>query len=311
MAGVSPAPAKRRTVRRDSESTLDSTPLKFIPTMQPKLHELPPSGDGWLHEIKYDGYRIQLHVDGSRITTYTRNGHDWTAKFQPIVKAARAISAKRAIIDGEICVQDERGVTDFSKLAAAIKSRPHELVFFAFDLLHLDGKDLRPAPIEERRARLRFLSDQVPGSRIIMSDEYNGDGAAFFELVNGLDLEGIVSKRKGSRYWSGSSEAWVKTKCWTTATLQVIGIEHGADNVPYALLADETGYKGTAFIGLPGSMRTTFWRYVEAKTAAKVPVAGLKKEATWLQPGMTVRVRYLKGSNKLRHAVIKGIDIEG
>jgi ATP-dependent DNA ligase len=278
--------------------------------LQPKLVENPPAGDGWLHEIKHDGYRIQLHVNGSTITTYTRNGHDWTGKFQPIAKAGRGIPAKQAIIDGEICVQDEKGVTDFSALPAAIKGRPQDLVFFAFDLLHLDGVDLRPAPLEERRAKLRYLVSQVIGSRIVMSDEYDGEGATFFELVNGMDLEGMVSKRKGSRYWSGTSEAWFKTKCWTTATMQVIGIERGADNVPYVLLANEQGYKGTAFIGLPGSMRSTFWRYVEAKTAAKGPLLGLKRDATWLQPGMTARVRYLKGSNKLRHAVVQRVDVE-
>jgi ATP-dependent DNA ligase len=278
--------------------------------MQPKLVENPPAGSGWLHEIKYDGYRIQLHLNGPTITTFTRNGHDWTAKFQPIAKAARGIPAKQAIIDGEICVQDEKGVTDFSALPAAIKSRPQDLVFFAFDLLHLDGVDLRPAPLEERRAKLRYLIGQVIGSRIVMSDEYDGDGVTFFALVNSLDLEGMVSKRKGSRYWSGTSEAWYKTKCWTTATMQVIGIERGADNVPYALLANERGYQGTAFVGLPGSMRSTFWRYVEAKTAAKSPVLGLKRDAIWLQPGMTARVRYLKGSDKLRHAVVQQVDVE-
>ncbi len=147
-------------------------------------------------------------------------------------------------------------------MPAAIKSRPQDLFFFAFDLLHLDGVDLRPAPLEERRAKLRSLVSQVVGSRIVMSDEYDGDGKTFFELVNSLDLGGMVSKRKGSRYWSGTSEAWYKTKCWTTATMQIIGIERGGDNVPYASLADQTGYKGNAFIGLPSSMRSTFWRYV-------------------------------------------------
>lgn len=223
MAGVSPASAKRRSARRDSES-IESIPLRFIETMQPKLVDVPPAGDGWLHEIKYDGYRIQIHLDGTKVTTFTRNGYDWTAKFPSIAKVARAIPARRAILDGEICVQDERGVTDFGALPGAIKSRPNDLVCFAFDLLHLDGEDLRPAPLEERRARLRLLVSQVLGSRIVLSDEYDGDGAAFFDLVSSHDLEGMVSKKKGFRYWSGSSDAWKKTKCWTTATMAVIGI---------------------------------------------------------------------------------------
>ncbi|HEY8578168.1 MAG TPA: ATP-dependent DNA ligase [Devosia sp.] len=278
--------------------------------MQPKLVDLPPAGGDWLHEIKYDGYRCQLHVDGRAVTTYTRNGHNWTDKFQPIATAARGIPARRTIIDGEICVQDERGVTDFSALPAAIKSRPGDLVFFAFDLLHLDGEDLRPAPLEERRAKLRLLVSQVPGSRIVMSDEYDGDGQAFFDLVSSHDLEGMVSKKKGSRYWSGASDAWKKTKCWTTSTMAVIGSERDKAGVPYALLANEAGYQGTAFIGLPGRLRSAFWRYVEGQTVTEAPLVGLKKKAAWLRPGMTAKVRYLKGSDKMRHAVVQGVEIE-
>jgi ATP-dependent DNA ligase len=249
-------------------------------------------------------------MGGCTVTTYTRNGHDWTPKFSPIANAAKAVPARRAIIDGEICVQDERGVTDFSALPAAIKSKPQDLVFFAFDLLHLDGEDLRPAPIEERRAKLRLLVSQIPGGRIVISDEYDGGGQAFFDLVSSHDLEGMVSKRKGSRYWSGPSEAWYKTKCWTTSTMQVIGIERDKSGVPYALLANERGYQGTAFVGLPAGLKRQFWSFVEERAAAKTPIVGLKKEATWLQPGMTAKVRYLKGSDKMRHAVVQGVEIE-
>nr|WP_314257941.1 ATP-dependent DNA ligase [uncultured Devosia sp.] len=266
--------------------------------MQPKLVDLPPAGDGWLHEIKYDGYRIQIHVAGGKVTTYTRNGFDWTDKFPVIAKAARGVPARTAIIDGEICIQDDRGVTDFGALPSAIKSRPHDLVYFAFDLLHLDGEDLRD------------LVDQVPGSRIVLSDEYDGDGAAFFELVSSHNLEGMVSKKKGSRYWSGHADAWKKTKCWTVSTMQVIGVERDKQGVPYALLADDRGYQGAALVGLPGSLRTAFWRYVEGETVATAPIVGLKKKANWLRPGMTAKVRYLKGSDKMRHAVVQAVDIE-
>lgn len=310
MAGVSRRSHTRGQCAPDSESTLDSSPLRFIETMQPKLVDTPPIGGDWLHEIKYDGYRVQGHIAGSRVTTYTRNGYDWTAKFLPIAKALKGVPAKSAILDGEICVQDERGVTDFSALPAAIRDRPGDLVYFVFDLLHLDGQDLRPAPLEERRTKLRLLISQLPGSRVVLSDEYDGDSKAFFELVSSHDLEGMVSKKKGSRYWSGSTDAWKKTKCWTTSTMAVIGVERGADNVPYALLANEKGYQGAAFVGLPGAQRNAFWRFVEGQTVADAPIVGLKKKAAWLKPGMTAKVRYLKGSDKMRHAVIQNVEIE-
>lgn len=92
--------------------------------------------------------------------------------------------------------------------------------------------------------------------------------------------------------------------------MAVIGVEKGSDGVPYALLADENGYKGAAFVGLPGAQRSTFWRYFKGRAAAKAPIVGLKKTATWLQPGMTASVRYLKGSDKLRHAVVQQIEVE-
>lgn len=309
MAGVSRAPTQKRSVRRDSESNLDSAPLQFIQTMQPKLVDEPPAGSGWLHEIKYDGYRTQLHVDRGTVRAFSRNGHNWTEKYPQIVVAARSVPATTAIIDGEVCVQDERGVTDFSALPAAIRDRPHDLIFFAFDLLHLDGEDLRPAPLEERRARLRLLISQVPGSRIVMSDEYDGDGQAFFDLADAHGLEGIVSKRKGSRYSSGEATAWLKTKCWHTETFEVIGVERDKTGVPYALLSDASGYRGTAFIGLPGQMRDQFWGYVEDRMGP-APEGVRRPKATWLRPGMSAQVRYLKGSDKLRHAVVQRVDVE-
>lgn len=309
MAGLEPATRPKRQSRKDSESTPTLPPLRFIPVMQPQLVDVAPSGSGWLHEIKYDGYRTQLHVDAGAVKAFSRNGHDWTGKYLHIVADARAIPASQAIIDGEMCVQDANGVTDFGLLPGAIRSRPGDLVFFAFDLLHLDGQDLRAAPLEERRAKLRLLVSQVPGARIVMSDEYDGEGPAFFELVDRTGLEGMVSKRKGSRYSSGSTQSWLKTKCWHTETFEVVGVERDKAGIPYAILADQDGYKGTAFIGLPAAMRTAFWRFVEDRTG--VAPAGMRRpKATWLQPGMTAQVRYLKGSDKLRHAVVQRVEVE-
>ncbi|MBU1335724.1 MAG: ATP-dependent DNA ligase [Alphaproteobacteria bacterium] len=278
--------------------------------MQPTLVDTPPAGSDWLHEIKYDGYRTQLAIWSGHALAYSRNGNNWTAKFGAIVEDAKAIPALSALIDGEVCVQDENGVTDFTALPTAITWHPERLVFFAFDLLHLDGDDLTGKSLEERRAKLRWLVDQVPGSRIVMSDEFAGDGKAFFDLADKHGLEGIVSKRKGSRYLSGSSRDWLKIKCWKTSTMDVIGVDRDKDGVPYALLADADGNRGAAYIGLPGDLRGAFWRYVEGRAADASPIAGIKRKASWLRPGMTAQVRYLKGSDKLRHAVVQAIEVE-
>lgn len=162
MAALTPPPSTKRKSRKDSESTLIIP--TFIPTMQPALVDEPPAGDDWLHEIKYDGYRTQLAIGGSQVRAFTRNGHDWTAKYPDIAQAAGRIDCQSALIDGEVCVQDERGVTDFAALRSAMTKEPWRLVFFAFDLLHLNGVDLRRQPLEERRAHLRWILEGNSGS---------------------------------------------------------------------------------------------------------------------------------------------------
>lgn len=305
MAGLTPSPRQKRSPRTDSESI-----LKFVPTMQPTMVVEPPAGPGWLHEIKYDGYRSQIIIEGPSVRAFTRNGHDWTAKYGPIIQSARSLLCKSAIIDGEICVQDEAGVTDFGALPAAMAKDPRRLVMFAFDLLHLDGEDLRKAPLEERRAKLRYLVSGSPG-RIQISDEYDGDGPAFFKAADQLGLEGIVSKRKGSRYVSGKTTAWLKVKCWHVDTFDVIGVERDAAGIPYALLADAEGYRGAAFVTLPAALREAFWRYVEARGVPTAPISGMRRKgALWISPGLKASVRHLKGSDKLRHATVQSIEVE-
>lgn len=307
MAGLTPDLRQKRAPRRDSESTLILP--KFVPTMQPTLVDEPPEGE-WLHEIKYDGYRTQLAIGGGQVRAYTRNGHDWTEKYPTIVQHAGRLDCRSALIDGEVAVQNEHGVTDFAAMSRAVASEPHRLVFFAFDLLHLNGVDMRKAPLEERRAHLRWTVEGIPGP-IHISDEYDGSGRAFFELVDKIGLEGVVSKKKGSRYVSGPTKSWLKIKCWHTNEFDVIGVERDSAGVLYALLADAEGYRGAAFVSLPMAVREVFWHHVERLSADRpsVPVAG-KKKATWLKPGLQATVRHLKGSDKLRHATVTGIDVE-
>jgi bifunctional non-homologous end joining protein LigD len=120
--------------------------LSFIDFQLPTLVDDPPEGDAWIHEIKYDGYRTQLVIQGGEARAFTRRGFDWSAKYLPIVEAARGLPAKAAIIDGEAVVMNEAGLSDFSKLRSAIRWQAGRIIFVAFDLMHLDGKDLRQLP---------------------------------------------------------------------------------------------------------------------------------------------------------------------
>jgi len=177
--------------------------LSFIPPQLPSLTEHPPEGASWIHEVKHDGYRTMLVIERGSALAYTRNGHDWSDRYSGIIAAARRLSCRSAILDGEVIVQDARGVSDFEALQVALRSQPSRLIFYAFDLLHLDGKDLLDRPLVERRAKLLQLVSRDQDSAIRFSEEFIGDAAAIFRACAAHELEGMVSKLATSRYrWS-------------------------------------------------------------------------------------------------------------
>ena len=188
--------------------------LGFVEPQLPTLTDQPPDGDGWIHEIKHDGYRTMLVLDRGSIRAFTRNGHDWSDRYPGIVASAARLGCRSAILDGEVIVQNTRGASDFEGLQHALKHRPHSLIFYAFDLLHLDGNDLRALPLVDRRAELKKLIGEEGAGALQFSEEFVGDGAALFRECAKHELEGIVSKRVMSRYRSGRSRTWLKTKCF-------------------------------------------------------------------------------------------------
>jgi bifunctional non-homologous end joining protein LigD len=156
-----------------------------------------------------------------------------------VVDARANLGCKAALIDGEIVVQDENGISDFDARRSAIYTAPHRLVFFAFDLLHLNGQDLRKVPLIERRATLRGLIKPDPRSPIQFSDHGDCDGAMFFKAAAELGLEGIVSKRAGSRYRSGPSRSWLKIKNMVDGEFILLGTDRDENGIPWALLASD------------------------------------------------------------------------
>jgi bifunctional non-homologous end joining protein LigD len=170
--------------------------LSFIAPNLPTLVEEPPEGAAWLHEVKHDGFRTILIIERGQVRAYTRNGYDWTDRYRNIVGAAAALPCRAAILDGEVVVQDKRGASDFEALRGALSSRRGKLLFYAFDLLHLTGRDTRDRPLIERRAKLKTLLGEDATSPLQFSDEFVGDGAALFRACAKHGLEGIVSKLK-------------------------------------------------------------------------------------------------------------------
>lgn len=278
--------------------------LKFVPPLMPTLTDKPPEGAGWIHEVKFDGYRSQIVIDGEGVRIFTRRGLDWTAKYRDLAKTAAALNAESAILDGEIVVLNKAGVSDFGELRRAITRRQHDLYFVAFDLLHLNGHDLRDMALEDRR---EILAELIPeGQHIQFSQALPGEAKAIFHLIDQAGLEGMVSKRKDSVYRSGDSTAWLKTKAYSINEFEVLGVERETGKPAFALMAERgTGrYVGSAFITLNREMRERLWQRVQ-EHAGPAP-KGMKRPATqWVKPGLIGRVKHLRGEEDLRHASLQ------
>jgi ATP-dependent DNA ligase len=173
---------------------------EWIPPQLTQLVDAAPEGDQWLHEIKFDGYRMHARLDRGAVKLLTRTGLDWTRKYPAIVAAVAALGAQQAYIDGELCGVFPDGITSFGMIQAASGAgNAAGLVFFIFDLLHLDGDDISARPLIERKARLATLLSGV-APPLYYSDYHRGQGPAFHERACALALEGIVSKRADAAY---------------------------------------------------------------------------------------------------------------
>jgi len=179
-----------------------------------------PNGDRWIHEIKFDGYRVQVHLAKTEVKVYTRRGHDWTLRFKKIASDAWHIAASSAIIDGEIVVPAADGTTDFSVLQNELKGRSTRIVMVAFDLLYLNGYDLRKLPLLERKEYLKKL---IADTAIQFSESFEVDGSEMYQHACKTGLEGVVSKVRDSKYPTGRSNDWVKKTCAQRETLTIAG----------------------------------------------------------------------------------------
>jgi bifunctional non-homologous end joining protein LigD len=180
----------------------------FIEPCLPTRKTTPPAGGGWLHEIKHDGYRLQVHRSGGFVRLLTRRGLDWTERFPLVVQAARSLKAESFVLDGEVVVCGEDGIASFSGLRRRGASKV--AFVYAFDLLMLAGQDIRKQPLEDRKAALASILHKSPAGIQLSEHVTDIDGRTMFVHACKMGLEGVVSKRLGSRYQSGRSPHWVK-----------------------------------------------------------------------------------------------------
>jgi DNA ligase D-like protein (predicted ligase) len=225
------ANATRRSARRLSR--VDPAVIPGArPAVMPRQIDVPlatlkttvPTGDDWLHETKYDGYRMLARIARRRSSFITRNHHDWTNRFPELAEAVTRLSAHAgAVLDGEIVKFDAKGISHFSALQDALSTkRTADLVYVVFDLVYLDGFDLRDAALEDRKEALAFLLQNAPRS-IRYSEHQMGKGTGFFREACAKELEGIVSKQRQSHYRGGRTLAWVKVKCTNVEEFVIIG----------------------------------------------------------------------------------------
>lgn len=222
-------------IKRKDYAAAENLPTKKKPPpfIAPELAQLaphPPEGKEWLHEIKFDGYRIQAHVQKSKVRLYTRSGQDWSTKFPSLVNSLKKLHLDSAILDGEIVYLDEKGRSDFQLLQNALSlHRTSGLIFYIFDLLFYSNQDIRELTLEERRHRLKSLLRQSKGN-VRFSDDFQGSGKQVLRLAKKYHLEGIISKNRESPYLSGRNPNWIKTKCFQKQEFVVGGYTEGRNS---------------------------------------------------------------------------------
>ena len=285
----------------------------FIKPQLATLKSKAPSGEQWLHEIKYDGYRIQIHINRGKRRVYTRNGHDWTKRFSVIAGALDLPG--QAIIDGEVVVVHE-GRTNFSELQAELAGgKQDRLVYYAFDLLWRDG-DLRDLPQMERKLALSdLLGENDIDLPIIYSEHLIGDGQEVFRHAAKLKWEGIVSKRADAPYKSERNENWLKIKSVIKGTFPVIGFIKDPSGVAALYLGKKEG-KALLYVGKVGTgwtrtissqIRKQLDTVVSPKAKLTKPIE--KPKATWVEPVYWADIEYrdITSEGFLRASSFKGL----
>ncbi|NKM28654.1 non-homologous end-joining DNA ligase [Rhizobium laguerreae] len=325
LLGEADAPLRSRPRRRRDPAQpnlpLDPMPDRIDPCLA-LLRPKPPKGPQWAFEVKWDGYRLAIHIEPTGIRILTRGGHDWTDRFPAIVAEARRLPVATAILDGEAVVFDERGRSDFGRLQQSLGGRggkraSREAVLMAFDLLYFDGRGLTGTELTARRHLLEGLVPAGGEEAIRLSEEIEADGETLLRIACEHDLEGIIAKRRDSPYRSGRLGEWLKIKCVESDGFAIVGYEKSTASfggIGRLLLAarkgDELVYVGGVGTGFnertAAELREQMDKLIIAKPAVNT---GRKRNAVFVDPKLVAEIEYRAWTHdgKLRHPSYKGL----
>jgi bifunctional non-homologous end joining protein LigD len=282
----------------------------IAPALASKIDKV-PSGDRWLHEIKFDGYRVQLRIANDDIKVFTRRGYDWTNRFRKVAGDAYLINAGSAIIDGEVVVPAADGTTDFSVLQNELKGQSTRIVLVAFDLVYLNGRDLRKLPLVERKAVLKKLIEKTP---IQFSESFELDGREMLRHACRVGLEGVVSKVRDSRYPSDRTNDWVKVTCAQRETLPIAGFALDGNKWDGIYVGREKAgqlvYAGKVDHGFTPETEKDLRARLKPLIRKTQPYAKrIAHRGIWVEPSLLAEIEYRAKSaeGKVRHPFFKGL----
>ncbi|MCU4178190.1 DNA ligase D [Bosea sp. BH3] len=294
----------------------------FVEPCLATLEAKPPVGEGWLHEVKFDGYRLQARIDHGAVKLLTRSGLDWTARFgKGLAAALAALPCETALVDGEVVVLGEAGISSFSALQEALsEGKASGLVYFAFDLLHLDGEDLRSEPLIARKERLEALLQTVPAEGPLRySEHFIEPGQTMLSHACRMGLEGVISKRADAPYRSGRGRSWIKSKCTQRQEFVIAGYVPSAA-AGRTLRSIVAGYYEDGELQPAGRVGTGFNARSAAALKKKLDAlksdvspfagkAGRERGVVWVKPELLAEVEFRAwtASKTLRHASFLGL----
>ena len=314
--------AKKTTAKADAlpaAAVAAKLPLSLFPQLA-TLVEGPPRGDGWIYEVKFDGYRVLARIDGDDVRLFTRNGNNWTPRMKALAEEVASLAIESAWLDGEIVVLDAKGNPDFQSLQGAFdSSKTANIVYFVFDMPYFGGYDLRRVPLIERRALLATLFAKDRAEHVRFSEHFEADAAQLLESACKQGLEGVIGKRADSTYTSKRSPAWVKLKCTRRQEFVIGGFtDPKASRLGFGSLLlgihDAHGklqYAGNVGTGFDDRTLVAMKKKLAAIATDKMPYAERPKgvKGHWVKPKLVAEVAFTEWTSdgRIRHPVFHGL----